>query len=195
MLQPYITSTTLSPVVSVGLSTEGNLDWAHWGLKTASDYNHKNLANPLLWTLASVGTRPITRYTGDPTTFAWSDGTPTMSAMSNSGVTVAGIGEGFVVTAPTSGEARLLRLYVGVKSGTAQVMAKFSDPNATDMMLTDLLTMDSDIWYPQVMTFEYMDAAPGTTMSVTWKVLSGSDAGAMPAVHLKAVSLARKPGQ
>ena len=63
---PYITSTTLNPNIGVGLSTEGTLDWAHWGLAKVGDYNHKNIPNPLLSTLASLGTKPITIYTMDP---------------------------------------------------------------------------------------------------------------------------------
>src|SRR4051812_30408703 len=43
---PYISSTTESAVLSIGLSTEGRIDWAHWGLNKASDYNHKNIPNP-----------------------------------------------------------------------------------------------------------------------------------------------------
>jgi hypothetical protein len=192
---PYISSTTLNPSIGVGLSSEGTLDWAHWGLTKAADYNHKKLANQLqlISTLASVGTKPITLYTMDPTTFAWSDGTPTASGMSTNGVQVAGIGEGFVVTAPAgTPEVRLLRLYVGVIAGTAQITAKFSDPKASNTMLSDLLTRETNVWYPQVMTFEYQDSAPGTTISITWKVLSGADAGMMPAVHLAAVTLAPK---
>jgi hypothetical protein len=189
---PYISSTTLNPTIGVGLSSEGTLDWAHWGLKTAADYNHKNLPNPLLSTLASVGTKPITLYAGvADTTFAWSDGTPTVSGMSKNGVQVAGIGEGFVVTAPTAAEVRLLRLYVGVMAGTAQIQAKFSDPKATDAMLNDVLTAPTDMWVVQMITVEYQDSAPGTTISVRWTLQSGTSP--MAAVHLKAVTLAPKP--
>ncbi len=179
-------------MISVGLTSEGTLDWAHWGLTKASDYNHKNLPNPLLWTLASIGIKPITLYTGvNDTTFAWSDGIPTVSGMSHNGVQVAGVGEGFVVTAPAgTADVRWLRLYAGVMAGTAQSQAKFSDPKATDATNTDLLTSPTDGWYAQVITVEYMDPAPGTTISVSWKVASGSDGGPVPAVHLKAVTLA-----
>jgi hypothetical protein len=190
---PYISSTTDGPNLTIGLSSEGTLDWAHWGLKMAADYNHKNLTNPLLWTLATVGTRPITLYTGaSDSTFVWSDGIPTASATTRNGVQVAGVGEGFVVTAPATAQPRLLRLYVGVMAGTGQFQAKFSDPKAADATLSDVLTSDNGIWYPQVITVEYADAAPGTTISITWKVLSGNDAGVNPAVSLKAVTLAPK---
>jgi hypothetical protein len=191
---PYIQSTTLNPNIGVGLSEEGTLDWAHWGLTMATSYNHKNLAKPLLSTLASAGTRPVTLYMGvQDTTFAWSDGIPTVSGMSSNGVAVAGVNEGFVVTAPAAAEVRLLRLYVGVMAGTALIQAKLSDPKATDAMLTDVLTSKTDSWVKQVITIEYQDAAPGTTVSVRWTVQSGNDAGTMPAVHLKAVTLAPKP--
>jgi hypothetical protein len=188
---PYISSTTGSALLGIDLTSEGRLDWAHWGLNKASDYNHKNIPNPLLWTLASVGTRPITLYSGvSDTTFGWSDGIPTTSAMSRNGVQVSGVNEGFVVTAPAGvPDARVLRLYVGVLAGTAVFQAKFSDPKA-DNVYTDLLTSNSaTIWNLQVITITYQDSAPGTTMSVTWKVQSGIDAGAAPTVHLKAASL------
>jgi len=189
---PYISSTTVVPSIGVGLTSEGTLDWAHWGLMKPSDYNHKNIPNPLLSTLASVGTKPITRFLGNKTTFAWSDGTPTVSAMSTSGVQVAGIGEGFVVTSPAgSPDTRDLRLYVGVQAATAEITAKFSDPKATDAARTDLLTSETSEWVEQVITITYQDSAPATTISVTYKVQSAFDAGAtLPAVHLKAVTLA-----
>ena len=35
-----------TPVGPVDLTAEGGLDWAHWGLSTATDFNHKSGVSP-----------------------------------------------------------------------------------------------------------------------------------------------------
>ncbi len=54
MTQPGGTGTTAaltvasatSPNGTVNLTTQGTADWAHWGLTTATDFNHKSLSSP-----------------------------------------------------------------------------------------------------------------------------------------------------
>lgn len=69
--------------VDVNLTTEGTLDWAHWGyLLVAANWNHKSGANEI--TKGMIGGALPFNLSGK---FSWSDGTPTGSSSgTNAGV-------------------------------------------------------------------------------------------------------------
>ncbi len=60
---------------SINLSTEGTIDWAHWGLGAAGNWNHKSGATALV--KGTIG--GATRFTMYPSRFSWTGGTPTAS--------------------------------------------------------------------------------------------------------------------
>jgi hypothetical protein len=174
--------------VAIGLTSEGTIDWAHWGLKQATDYNHKAKVTPLI-SLATTNGKAQSPYTGDPSTFAWSDGTPTPVAMTNTGTQIssATAGDGFIVTAGASADSRKLRLYVGIFAATAAIEIKLSSTKGVDAMEADQLTSTNETWVVQVITVDYQDPNPQSTLSVRWAVQSTVSNKA--AIHIKAATL------
>jgi hypothetical protein len=191
---PYVTSTTLSPSIGVGLSLEGTLDWAHWGLKMATDYNHKVLNSPLI-SLSTATAKPRSVYTGTAPMFAWSDGTPTVSGNTSNGTQFAGAaaGDGFIVTAPASADLRSLRLYLGVFDGTGEITMTLSSPGGdgalnVDSSNSDSLTSATETWNVQVVTIRFLDANPKSMLTVSW-VLKGVSPSIKTAIHLAAATM------
>ncbi len=184
---PYVTGIIGAPSISVGLTFEGSLDWAHWGLKLVTDRNQKSIAVSQLLDFKPTGSAAMTRYLDGPTTFAWSDGKPTASASTNDGISWTGVGEGFQLKVPAGNDVRKLRLYVGIFGGTAVVKGALSDPRANST-LVDRVSSDTAAWVLQVVTVEYGFAdLPNTTLSVSVSIDKGSAAGA--AVSLTALSI------
>ena len=111
--------------------------------------------------------------------------------MTNNGVQVVGEGEGFVLSAPAAVEVRLMRLYVGVFGGDCGSLCQALGSEGPGCQLDDVIMSSTEAWVRQVITIEYQDSAPGTKMTVTWKLQKA----AFPtgAVHLKAVTLSVKP--
>ena len=84
---------------TIQLTAEGTLDWGHWGLNTAVDFNHKAGTQKISYAL--VGSGSAARYSNNAAGFSWTDGTPTGSATATTtGIYRQGVGRGFQLTAP-----------------------------------------------------------------------------------------------
>lgn len=186
---PYVTGIVSAPSIGVGLTLDGGLDWAHWGLKSPNDYNHKAGVTPQLLDFKPTGEATAARYLNGPTTFTWSDGTPTASASTTDGISWTGLGEGFELVVPAEVAMRRLLLYVGVYGGTGNINAELSDPRANSKV-EDRYTSSKEAWVRQVLSFEFGNAdQPDTTLTVSFKV----EAPLFPsaAVSVTAMSLGR----
>jgi hypothetical protein len=184
---PYLTVAISAPVITVTLSSEGALDWAHWGLGSASDRNQKEGVTSLLLDFTPTGSKQPTRFLDGPTTFSWSDGMPTAMASTNDGIAWQGVDEGFEIVVPAVEAVRKLRLYVGVFNGTGAMKASLSDPRANSIG-DDRFSSPTAAWVLQVITIDYGNATlPDTTMTVSWSLESGQAANA--AVALTAISV------
>ena len=167
---PYLTAKISEPPPSVALTDPHNLDWAHWGLKDASDYNHKAGITSQLLDFKPVGAKAPQAFTDGTTTFTWSDGTPTASGSSADGIAWAGLKEGFQLVVPAVVEARRLRLYIGIFAGTGRIKAALSDPRATTKVDTPIISA-KQAWAEQVLSLEYGGCdEPSTTLSVALSV-------------------------
>jgi hypothetical protein len=185
---PYVTGVIGAPSISVGLTLDGELDWAHWGLKNPNDRNHKANITPQLLEFKPTGVLAPTRYLSGPTTFTWSDGTPTVSASSADGIQWTGLDEGFELVVPAEVPVRRLLLYVGAYGGTGTINAKLSDPRANSTV-EDRFTSSKEAWVRQVLSFEFGFAdQPDTTLTVSFRVTAPLFPSA--AVSLTAMSLA-----
>ncbi len=185
---PYLTVAIGAPSISVSLTSEGSLDWAHWGLSDAASYNHKAGVMSQLLDFKPSGSATPVRYLDGPTTFNWSDGTPSASGVTNDGTSWKGVGQGFELTVAAALKVRRLRVYLGVFDGTGQMKAALSDPRA-NAVGDDRFTSNSGMWSLQVVNIDYGNAdKPDTTMTVSWKLDAAP--GQQSAVSITALTLA-----
>ena len=168
--KPYLTAQIGEQPESVTLTREGSLDWAHWGLKSASGYNHKAAVASQLLDFKPTGAKAPEPLVAGTTSFIWTDGAPTASATSADGIAWAGLHEGFQLVVPAVAEPRRLRLYIGVNAGTGRIHAELSDPRATTKVDTPVISA-KQAWVLQVVSLEYGGCdVPETTLDVTLQV-------------------------
>jgi uncharacterized repeat protein (TIGR01451 family) len=121
-----------SPVGSINLTTEGALDWAHWGRNGPTAFDHKGTVTQQITDITKLGTNSVGWFNDCPTAFTWTDGYPTLSVLSTpTGIDVGGVvGNGFQITVPASTNLRTLKLYVGVWYAQGKLEATLSDGSA-----------------------------------------------------------------
>ena len=100
---------------AVGLTAEGTLDWAHWGLGGTGNYNTFNrkagVSPPGITTITNIGAggnRDAYSPVPPPVTYSWTDGSPTASANTTSGIYATAVGNGFQFTAPADTAQRMV---------------------------------------------------------------------------------------
>jgi hypothetical protein len=170
----------------VNMTNEGFRDWGHWGLKTAGDFNHKAGVTSHLLDFKPLGEETHAFKLGGPITLTWRDGTPTAMATTTNGVTWTGLDQGFEVVLPAADEELQAHLYIGVFSGSAEIKANLSDPDAVNQV-EDHITSPVGEWNLRMLTVRYGFAAPGSEVSITVRV---SDAlNAMAAVSLHGITV------
>ena len=151
---------------TVNLTTEGTADWAHWGLSSASSFNHKAGVTSQISNFTSLGAAPL-RYTGNPsvtTTHGWTDGTPIASqAGFPGGVAFFGVGNGYEISVPADTTVRTLRLYTAVYRSSSRVEATLSDGSAP--AYSTVLSNTNGV-LEQVITLTFSAASAGQTLTV-----------------------------
>jgi hypothetical protein len=151
------------------LSSEGLLDWAHWGLTSASSYNHKSGVTPLISNFTVIGSGPVQNYTNNPNTYSWTGGTPTASINSTTNaVYITGPNNGFQITLPAGTTQRILKVYVGLWSAGGKFEAALSDNSAPGYVDTSLVNSTGTI--NRVYTLNYNAASAGQTITIKWTV-------------------------
>lgn len=94
---------------AVNLSEEGKTAWAHYGLGSASSFNHKN-GNEQISQLKVIGNQSLDQVKDSRITMSWDDGTPTQKAdgvINAAFVPSAGNGSEFTVDFTVSDTQRL----------------------------------------------------------------------------------------
>ena len=117
---------------SVNLTAEGTLDWAHWGLSTATDFDQKSgVANQINNFTQISGAGTVNRYANALAAYSWSDGTPTASATgTTTGVYTGGLDDGFEFTVAADTTTKFLKVYAGCWNAQARFEATLSDGSA-----------------------------------------------------------------
>ena len=125
-------SVVSSPVGSVNLTAAGILDWAHWGRNGPATYDHKAGITQKISTITKIGSGALTWFNDCPTTFSWTDGTPTPSVVNTpTGINTNGVvGNGFEITVPADTSLKTVKLYVGVWYAQGRLEATLSDGSA-----------------------------------------------------------------
>ena len=166
--------TRTSPPLTVDLSTEGTIDWAHWGLMRRFDFNHKETGGSQLSDLVIVGPNRLEQQSTTPTAFSWSDGTPvSIATQSFSGVYVTGLSNGFELSAPADTAARTLRVYTGVygQQGIFQAwLSDFSAPAFADASVSNIFGSTYSVY-----TLNYQAAGPAARIHVRYTSLDAFD--------------------
>jgi hypothetical protein len=162
-----------SAMTSVSLTSEGTIDWAHWGDPVV---NRKASGSSLLGNLNLVTNgNAAYPYNNDPRAFDWSDGAPTASNSGNrNGIYINSTGNGFSLTVPAAAAARVLRVHVGGWYSSARLVATLSDGSAAPFTEDVAYTGGQ---YVRDYALTYGSTLPGQTLTVTWIMTSGPGNG------------------
>jgi hypothetical protein len=169
-----VTITALAFRASVDLTTEGTIDWVHWGTTSAASFDHKATGGGKISDLVQRG---MFRYDTSLSTYSWSDGAPTVSDSTNSGVYDLGGSTGFSFTVPADTSTRTLRLYAGGESVNNRLTAHLSDGSTPDALLSTT-GHETGGAYVTPMEITFRAASAGRTLTLTWAPLATG--GALP---------------
>ncbi|HXT12874.1 MAG TPA: Ig-like domain-containing protein [Candidatus Angelobacter sp.] len=162
------------PPAAVILSDEGTNDWAHWGLTSATDFDHKAGVPQQISNFTTVGTNAALQYGDNLTAYSWTGGTPAASAsLSTTGIYIYGLTNGFQLTVPAGRQSRTVKVYVGLYGARSDFRAWLSDASAPEFSDTTL-TSNYDNAY-QVYTLNYQAASDNQTLTVRHTALNSYD--------------------
>jgi glycosyltransferase involved in cell wall biosynthesis len=114
------TFTGIDAGTDVNLTSEGTLDWVHWGLYTATTLTRKATVEPRLPSFEPIGFNGPYQYADNTNTYSWRDGGPTRDvAETPTGVWMFGAKNGFrfEMEAPTTGYGGLERVCASLIDG------------------------------------------------------------------------------
>ena len=162
----------VSPASLVDLTNEGTLDWSHWGMNGPSSFDHKGGVTQKISNITKIGTGALSWFVQCPTSFSWSDGTPTLSASSTAtGINTNGsVGNGFEITVPADTNFRTLKLYVGVWYAQGKLEASLSDGGAPTYVDTSLNNNGGASF--GLYTINFKAGSTGQTMKIRFTILN-----------------------
>jgi len=175
-----IMGSTQSAPGTVDLSTEGTLDWVHWGLADKDSVNRKADANLLDAKLVKESEGYCDRTEGCPVSINWTGGTPTAQAKdTHTGLWWNNVGTAQSFTAPADTTERVLKVYVaGIEGAGATLTAKLSDDSAPPYVSSTWNGNAAFDWaavpdgFSAVYTIRYHAASAGQKLTVQWKLSS-----------------------
>jgi len=178
---------------SVDLTVEGTTDWAHWGLQTTTDFDHKAGVTQQISNCTIIGAAPLNQYNDNPSGFSWSGGTPHPSTSNTTtGIYIEGTNNGFQLTVPAATTIKTLKLYVGLWQAQGKLEASLSDGSAPVYSNTALIntTATSIGMYTinfqaassgQLLTIKYTNIASGNgNVTLQAATLVGAVSGNLP---------------
>ncbi len=166
-----LTLTLDSAPSTVNLSTEGTLDWAHWGFTQATAFDHK--AGSLCRISDLSASASLLQLQQGLISFSWSDGDPTAIATTTpTGVYTTGAGSYIQFTVPADTTRRLLKIYLGVWSAQGKFEANLSDGSAAPVLGMGLVNQSGA--QVGVYVLDYQAGTSGQTLNVKWSVQSAS---------------------
>ncbi|MBB5190641.1 hypothetical protein HNQ50_001363 [Silvimonas terrae] len=157
-----------SATTTASLTTEGLADWVHWG---EASLNRKTGVTAKLSTYTVVGSGTVNRYSNDPRTLSWTDGTPTASGSNADGVYISGSNNGFSLTAPADTTTRTLIVHVGGWNSSGKLTAHLSDGSASDFVDTTALASGQ---YDRNYVLTYRAGSATQTLTVKWVMAAGT---------------------
>jgi len=199
----YLSGSEAAPSAVANLTSEGSIDWMHWGLQSPPsplDIDRKRGTGLITsYTIFNTGGGPVGSASQYPnssdTGYNWTDGFPNLTPNTaplylptKTGVSLTGQGNGFQFKVPADTTTRVLRVYVGVKNATGLLTAKLLDSSAPMYNSTSLdasgTTANNGIY-----TLTYR-AASTTQLQINFSMLTDHGSGS---VILQAATLALAP--
>ncbi|QVL50302.1 MAG: PKD domain-containing protein [Thiocapsa sp.] len=177
---------------SMNLTSEGTIDWAHWGRSTAGEVNRKASVAAQIGALASIDGTRFGRFSNSArSAYTWSDGMPTVSATTNAGLVLSGAGRGYALTVPADTDARTLVVYVGGWKSDARLDVSLSDGSAApySVKVSHLDSLRDD--YDARLAITYQAASAGQTLNLRYVQTSSSGTLNFMAASLQGASAAR----
>jgi hypothetical protein len=166
---PLISGSGSSASTASSLTTEGGTDWVHWG---DTSLNRKAGVPPQLSSYSVVGSGTVLTYSNDPRSLSWTDGAPTASSANNfNGIYIVNVANGFSFTAPADTSSRTLVVHVGGWYSGGTLTAHLSDGSAPDFVDTTPSVFGQ---YDRNYTLTYVAGSTAQTLTVTWKMASGT---------------------
>ena len=148
---------------TVDLTLEGITDWAHWS-GGVNPLNRKSGVTPMISDYTLIGSEtPV--GAGTKATYDWTDGAPTASNSTKTGIRLFNLGSGFRITAPADTSSRTLNVYVGAKNARGQFTATLSDGSAVPYSV--LLDQPSGL-SSRMITLNYRAASAGQTLTIEY---------------------------
>ena len=199
---------TFSPIATgsnVNLTAEGKLDWAQWGLYTATSLNRKASVTPQISNFTLVGPgydyQTAYQYANNANGYTWYDGAPVTSVTNTTtGVwayqyDLAGfsdpLGSGFQLTVPADTAQKTLLVYVGAYAAEGKFTATLSDGSAPEFTNASNATVNNLGNGPGgVFAINFAADSSNQTLTVTWTLVrvNGNPINA-PNVTLQAAAL------
>lgn len=164
------------PPNPVNLTTQGTLDWAHWGNGGPTVFNHKSNVTSQISNYTVIGTSQISWLGDNPTGHSWSDGTPTSTATNaRTGVFAIEVGNGFQFTVPADTNIKTLRIDLGLWRARGRFEASLSDGSAPAYIDTSLVNTagTSNGTY----TISFAAASAGQTLTIKYTCQTSFFAG------------------
>ena len=169
---------------SVNLTTEGVIDWAHWGLSDTG-FNHKAGVTQQIPNFTTMGTVAPVAETGNLVNFVWTDGIPTAgTTVTANAIYAKGEGNGFTLTVPATLTQRTLKVYVSAFDAKGRLEARLSDGSAPYVGFIDSETALKYV----VFTIDFKSATVGQTLSIKYSVDKAYDAN-IGDISLQAMTL------
>jgi hypothetical protein len=158
----------------VNLTSEGKVDWVHWGLFTDTSLNRKAGVIPFISDFvpqdASNGYAFVYQYADNYNGYTWNDGMPEIAVTNTpTGVWAYGvpnIGSGFRFTVPADTTPRTLKVYVGVFAGVGHFEASLSDHSAAGYTNATLQNFRNGPG--RVYTINYAADSAGQMLTIRW---------------------------
>ena len=175
----------------VNLSTEGPLDWVHWGLVAPLDLNRLSGVVPLIPNFSLIGAAPLESTNGLAIGFTWTNGAPTLEASNATRFAfVRGLSNGFALTLDAAKQPQRLRVYVGASAAQSRFEASLSDGSApayTNNSLDSVIVPLNGLY-----TIDFAAGSAGQTLHVSFTMSANYDP-ALASVSLQAAALSSAP--
>jgi hypothetical protein len=160
-------SMATNPPLNANLSTDGVIDWGHWGLATKNSFNHRAGVTQQINDVAIIGSGTTARYANNLTGFAWTNGTPTGStSASRTGIFVDGLSNGFQLTVSADTQPKRLRVFAGLYGARSRMEATLSDFSAAPFINNSLARVIQNGY--AIYTFDFAAPGPGRTLTLRY---------------------------
>jgi hypothetical protein len=168
-----LSASLATPNTSNDLAAEGSADWAHWGLFTATSFDHKTGVPQQISNYSAFEAEPF-NYSDNLEGYSWTGGTPTSTANdSHTGLYFAGLNNGFEITVDADTTVKTLKLYVGAYAARGRLqgyLSDFSGPIYFDSSLQNSGNGPSAVY-----TINFRASSPNQSLVLRYKVIGVSD--------------------